>query len=205
MYTYNRSAKAPLFRIFLRIMPFFLDIFPYILRMRLSCRQPICLALPFLLGLGPLPLKADKVEKKELCHYRFKLPSKARIASQKQDLFIANAKYGSGPSAVGIQWLFSCTENLRRTSQSSEIMRKIREEGELLHHHETLHVDQNLEALFFSRTRIKKGRRLSSIEAYFAARNHEYHFYALAKDSEPIGINKEIHSELLAEMKKTLA
>ena len=216
IHTYYRSTKRPLFRIFLQVMQFFLPRPPglSILHRRLGRSPPglglasIALSLLlFLLILVPFSLNADKAnktEKKELCHYRFSFPPKAHLFSQKQNLFIAKTKYDSRYNNVEIQWLFSCTENLRRTSQSSEIVRKIREEEELLHHRENLYLDQNLEAMLFSRTRVKKGYRLRSIEAYFATRSHEYHFYALARGQNLLQINKKIHSELLEKMKNIL-
>ena len=131
MHTYYRSLCASLFRIFFTSQTLFFCLAHLTPSSRLGGYT--CIALFSLLLLVPLSLNADKeadkeadkkTKQEELCHYRFHLPPKARLFSQKQNLLIAKAKYGSGYARVGIQWLFSCTENLRRTSQSSENYKK---------------------------------------------------------------------------------
>ena len=161
--------------------------------------------LLFLFLLLPFSI-ALRAEKKELCHYRFHLPSETKLISQKQNYFIAQTKPNLDAYDVKFQWIFACDENLRRTSRGPHIMKTIQERGQLLHYHEELELDQDLPALLLSRTRIKKGRRLRSLDVYFSSRNYVYRFYAIALHPKqlPTHINKKLHLKILTEMKALL-
>jgi hypothetical protein len=93
----------------------------------------------------------------------------------------AAARREPGSIALEAQWLFSCVPNVARTSQISELRQTAAESGQVIHRFERLAIDRSVEAAVFSRTRVFEGRRVKSLEAYFATRDLEYRVFVLPK------------------------
>ncbi len=144
-------------------------------------------------------------ELEELCHYRFSMPPNVRVTSQTPALIMAEKSYKSIKGTPNLQWLFSCMENQNRTSQTSEILAKAKQNQESIHHYEKTQLSQGIEAMILGRTRFRKGRRIHSLEAYFATRNYEYHFYVLPLSNISIEKDKNLYSRLTQEIKTLLS
>ena len=74
----------------------------------------------------------------ELCHYRFHMPPLAHVTSQTPALLMAEKTYSSIKGRPKIQWLFSCVENVNRTSQISEILKQAKEKEEVVERYEKI-------------------------------------------------------------------
>ena len=66
-------------------------------------------------------------------------------------------------------------------------------------------LSQGVEAILLGRARLHKGRRIYSLEAYFATRNYEYHFYMLPLSRVSIERDKALYSKLTQEVKSLLS
>jgi hypothetical protein len=77
----------------------------------------------------------------------------------------------------------------------------------MLHRLEPLSLDHTVGAAVFSRTRTLKGRRVKTLEAYFATRDLEYRILIAPDDSEPArldAISRSSYNELAGVLQTSL-
>ncbi len=142
-----------------------------------------------------------------LCLYRFTLPKGAFSTVYQRNFITSFQRHrAANGKKLKIRWLFSCRDNHLRTSQISELLKKAGHRGgeESIHNYEVIFLDQNIKALLFHRTRLMQGKKVRSLESYFATRNHEYHFYAL-NDTRSSGRQRMPYRVLTKEMKYLLS
>lgn len=115
-----------------------------------------------------------------ICAFRFAPAAGSILIQNDPELLVYERLYNFDTrAAVPIQWVFTCTLNTKRTSQISEIRENARLRGELLHRFELMELAPGVDAAVFSRTRNYEGRRIKTLETYFATRDVEYRFYVL--------------------------
>ncbi len=143
---------------------------------------------------------------REFCHYDFRLPNYHQILAQEKDILVAMKKYvlPISKKVVHTRWTFNCIRNLRRTNRLPELLQNARKKKELIHYVEKLFLDQGIESLIWSRTRIQKGHRLASMEVYFSTRNYEYNVYIIGERKAYLNVKGELHNLLLSQLKKML-
>lgn len=149
----------------------------------------------FWIAAAALPTSAVLAQESGLlfCGFRLQLPTafdtRWRVIQNDADLIILESSSTTladatdaphrGSEIVAAQWLLSCTPNTARTNQVSEIRAQTEARGQALHHFAERTLDQTVAAAVFSRTRAFEGKRVKSIEAYFATRDLEYRIFAL--------------------------
>lgn len=148
--------------------------------------------LLLMLSAGNLPLHAAPTEFL-FCGYELNLENNTttgtrwrQIQNEPDLLIFESLSELPGPPAAQVQaqWLLSCNPNAARTSQVSEIRNLAEARRQVIHQLEERTLDREVAAAVFSRTRVFEGKRVKSVEAYFATRDLEYRIFALpARDN----------------------
>ncbi len=143
-----------------------------------------------------------------ICAFEFVPAEGARLIQNDPELVVYERLYNFDTRvAVPIQWIFTCTVNTKRTSQISEIRENARLRNEILHRFELMELTTGVDAAVFSRTRNYEGRRIKTLEAYFATRDIEYRFYILPAGSDGQSLNELAgisYEELAADLRHLL-
>jgi hypothetical protein len=144
----------------------------------------------------------------DLCGFQFPAPAGARVVSEDADLIVLQQPARIGDYDARVHWLLSCLPNTRRTSRLSEMTAEIEADGHILHRLEELTLDHEVRAVVFSRTRTLKGRRVKTLEAYFATRDLEYRILIAPDESEPArldAVSRSSYNDLAGVLQNSLA
>ncbi len=163
----------------------------------------VCIALVIAAGPNAAPVHAEAVEEVLLCGYRVPLSAEWRWELLQNDaelLVLRSQERAGGRSPLAAQWLLSCQPNAERTSRVGEIRSDARERGHSVHQLTERTLDREIEAALFSRTRVHEGRRVKSIEAYFATRELEYRLFALPLRAADGQIPARAYVQLMREL-----
>lgn len=131
-----------------------------------------------------------------------------RALSEDADLIVLQQNARIGDFEARVHWLLSCVPNPRRTSRLSELAQDIASSGHLLHRLEEHTLDHGVRSVVFSRTRTLKGRRVKTLEAYFATRDLEYRILIAPDESEPArldAISRSSYNDLATSLQSSLA
>lgn len=156
---------------------------------------------------NPAALRAEAVQEVLLCGYRVPLSAQWRWELLQNDaelLVLRSQERAQDRSPLSAQWLLSCQPNAERTSRVGEIRGDARERGHSVHQLLERTLDREIEAAVFSRTRVHEGRRIKSIEAYFATRELEYRLFALPLRRPDGQIPARAYDQLMREMNTML-
>lgn len=164
-------------------------------------------AAAFFASAGLFAQSEPASERIDLCGFEFPAPENARIVSTDADLIVLQQPVRIGDYTARVHWLLSCVPNARRTSRVSEIALEIETRGHILHRLEERDLDQAVRAAVFSRTRTLQGRRVKTLEAYFATRDVEYRILIAPDESDPArldAISRSSYNDLAGALQKAL-
>lgn len=139
------------------------------------------------------------VRKGKLCGFEFSIPT-GTIIEKNFDDFIMLWKW-KNLSRINrkVQWMFHCRSNSRRTSRISDLKDDAHEQNEVIINPKKIKIHYDVVALVYTKSRIAQGKKIVSVEAYFATRDLEFQFYAIPDNSDN-SIRLEDMQSVLTEM-----
>ena len=163
---------------------------------------------PFLSGIlmaGVFPASArEPVERLTLCEFGFSAPPGTRVVERRNDMFLLEQNVSDrSMNDRGFHWIIVCTPNVRRTNRIEELAEEARTQGGAIRGLRVVLIDSGVRAAFFEKERIQKGRKIHSLNAYFATRDFEYNFAIIGREGGAV-IDGPLSAEKSRELEKTV-
>ncbi|MCB1316763.1 MAG: hypothetical protein KDK27_12445 [Leptospiraceae bacterium] len=139
----------------------------------------------------PTALRAER-EAALLCDYQIALPSNVQLVIQQGQLIQVRKAYTIPGHNLPyrIDWVFTCAYNASRTNRVSEIQAEAEQAGELIRNFHPATMPAGIQYALYSRLRVIEGRRIQTVESFFATRDLQYHFYAIPSEEQYPGIDR---------------
>ncbi len=115
------------------------------------------------------------------CSIRFPIQGTAKVLRRGNNWALLKREY---KGKAGARLIVRCKQNRHHTSLTSDLRAIARKRLHVLRYYQETKIDQSIPAVYYLKSRVHRGRRIISIDAYFATREFEYHLNLLP-DKKP--------------------